>query len=71
MTNHKIICGDSKQLNSIQSNSVQLIVTSPPYPMIEMWDQIIIFYYSSVFSLPVCLCSKLYSFFFQNIYLVF
>lgn len=31
MTNHKIIFGDSRSLNKIEDQSVQLIVTSPPY----------------------------------------
>lgn len=39
MTKHQIIQGDSKRLSSIPDNSVHLIVTSPPYPMIEMWDE--------------------------------
>ena len=38
MTEHKIICGDSKHIPEIADKSIQLIVTSPPYPMIEMWD---------------------------------
>lgn len=39
MTTHTIICGDSRYLN-LPDASVQLIVTSPPYPMIEMWDEL-------------------------------
>lgn len=31
MTEHKIIFGDSRTLNSIKDKSVQLIITSPPY----------------------------------------
>lgn len=31
MTNHKIIFGDSRNLNKIENNSVHLIITSPPY----------------------------------------
>lgn len=31
MTEHKIIFGDSRSLNSIKDKSVQLIITSPPY----------------------------------------
>jgi len=27
-------------MRAIESNSVALVVTSPPYPMIEMWDEI-------------------------------
>ena len=39
MTTHKILIGDSKKLPAISAGSVQLVVTSPPYPMIEMWDE--------------------------------
>ncbi len=39
MTEHKIIIGNSKDMNSIPNESVNLIVTSPPYPMIELWDE--------------------------------
>lgn len=38
MTTQQIIIGNSNNLNTIPASSVQLIVTSPPYPMIEMWD---------------------------------
>lgn len=30
--------GDSKNLSFLKDKSVQLVVTSPPYPMIEMWN---------------------------------
>lgn len=40
MTTHKIIVGNSRNLAAIPTASVQLIVTSPPYPMIEMWDEV-------------------------------
>lgn len=39
-TTHKIFFKDSKEMMEIKSNSVDLIVTSPPYPMIEMWDDL-------------------------------
>ncbi len=39
MTRHEIITGNSKNLASIENGSINLIVTSPPYPMIKMWDQ--------------------------------
>ena len=38
-TRHKILNRDARSLPEISDNSVQLIVTSPPYPMIEMWDE--------------------------------
>ncbi len=37
-TAHKIIFGDSRNMEQIKDCSVDLIVTSPPYPMIKMWD---------------------------------
>jgi site-specific DNA-methyltransferase (cytosine-N4-specific) len=37
-TQHRIIIGNSQQMSEIESGSVQLMVTSPPYPMIQMWD---------------------------------
>ena len=38
-TTHKILFQDSRDLKNIPSESVDLVVTSPPYPMIEMWDE--------------------------------
>ncbi len=38
-TTHKIFYQNSKRMDSIPSKSIDLIVTSPPYPMIEMWDE--------------------------------
>ena len=39
-TIHKILTADSRDLGAIAGDSVDLIVTSPPYPMIEMWDEV-------------------------------
>ena len=39
-TNHKIEFSDSRLLSAIEDKSVDLVVTSPPYPMIEMWDSL-------------------------------
>lgn len=38
-TTHQIIFENSKNMRGIQSESADLVVTSPPYPMIEMWDE--------------------------------
>jgi len=39
-TTHSFIIGDSRQvLQDVERHSVDLVVTSPPYPMIEMWDE--------------------------------
>ncbi len=39
-TAHSLLFQDSRNLSNIDSNSVDLIVTSPPYPMIDMWDSL-------------------------------
>ena len=39
-TSHIIINEASQKMNKLKDNSVELVVTSPPYPMIEMWDEI-------------------------------
>jgi len=38
-TDHRLIFSDSKNMDTIRSESIDLIVTSPPYPMIQMWDE--------------------------------
>ena len=37
-TEHSLHVADSRRLGFLADASVQLIVTSPPYPMIAMWD---------------------------------
>lgn len=37
---HCIRFGDSGDLSFLADESVALVVTSPPYPMIEMWDEL-------------------------------
>jgi modification methylase len=39
-TTHEIIIGAAQTMHQIKDNSIELVVTSPPYPMIEMWDEI-------------------------------
>ncbi len=39
-TRHEVLFGDSRDLDGIQNEAVDLVVTSPPYPMISMWDEI-------------------------------
>jgi len=39
-THHKIYFKNCTKMERVKSNSVDLVVTSPPYPMIEMWDDI-------------------------------
>jgi DNA modification methylase len=37
-TDHRVVVGDARSLESLADGAVELVVTSPPYPMIEMWD---------------------------------
>ncbi|MFP9060535.1 DNA-methyltransferase [Natrialbaceae archaeon A-chndr2] len=39
-TTHRVVIGDARDLSSVPDESVELVVTSPPYPMIEMWDDL-------------------------------
>ena len=39
-TIHKVYFRDSSDMCELESDSVNLMVTSPPYPMIEMWDSL-------------------------------
>lgn len=39
-TEHKVIFNPSQDMSILKDGSVNLVVTSPPYPMIEMWDDI-------------------------------
>jgi DNA modification methylase len=38
-TTHRVTVGDARNL-ALPDESVELVVTSPPYPMIEMWDDL-------------------------------
>jgi len=38
-TRHRVIYGNAGSMQAIRSESVDLVVTSPPYPMIAMWDE--------------------------------
>jgi DNA modification methylase len=40
ITRHKILYKSASDLEEIEDASVSLVITSPPYPMIEMWDGI-------------------------------
>lgn len=37
-TSHKVINTNSNNISMVPDKSIQLIVSSPPYPMVEMWD---------------------------------
>lgn len=38
MTRQEAIFGDARDLAPVAAESVDLVVTSPPYPLVEMWD---------------------------------
>ena len=40
ITHHSVIYSDSSRMDAVPSESVDLMVTSPPYPMIQMWDNL-------------------------------
>jgi DNA modification methylase len=39
-THHRILISDSRNMDDIEPSSIDLVVTSPPYPMISMWDEL-------------------------------
>lgn len=39
-TTHQIFFKDAQKMDDIQNESIDLMITSPPYPMVEMWDEI-------------------------------
>src|SRR5690606_12265797 len=39
-TSHRMIFSNASRLQDIDDESLDLVVTSPPYPMIAMWDEI-------------------------------
>ncbi len=38
-TNHKVIFENAIHMEMVSTESIDLMVTSPPYPMIAMWDE--------------------------------
>ncbi len=40
-TKHQVLWIDAARMTRVPSGSIDLIVTSPPYPMIAMWDEIL------------------------------
>lgn len=40
ITKHITHIGNAQKMSLVEDNSIDLIVTSPPYPMIEMWDKV-------------------------------
>lgn len=40
MTTHKIYYKSANKMEELEDNSIDLMITSPPYPMVAMWDDI-------------------------------
>ena len=38
-TTHEVFFSDARNMKQIKTNTIDLVVTSPPYPMIQMWDK--------------------------------
>ena len=38
-TEHHIIIGNSNDMEALDACSVEMVLTSPPYPMIDIWDE--------------------------------
>ncbi|MGK2230498.1 MAG: DNA modification methylase [Methanobacteriota archaeon] len=38
-TEHRVLYDDARSMDAVDDDSVELVVTSPPYPMIGMWDE--------------------------------
>ena len=36
---YKVVLGSSQTMSEVVDNSIHLMLTSPPYPMIQMWDE--------------------------------
>ena len=41
-TKHEVVFADSSNMKLISDDSIDLMVTSPPYPMVSMWDAMFI-----------------------------
>ncbi len=39
-TTHQIFFTDSQRMDNIENESIDFMITSPPYPMVEMWDEV-------------------------------
>lgn len=39
-TTHRIYFKNSADMNELKDKSINLVVTSPPYPMVEIWDRL-------------------------------
>ncbi|MBI4604596.1 MAG: site-specific DNA-methyltransferase [Planctomycetes bacterium] len=37
-TTHRLLLEDAREMPGVEAESIDCVITSPPYPMIEMWD---------------------------------
>jgi DNA modification methylase len=37
-TTHRIFQDDARHMSTLPAECIDLVVTSPPYPMIQLWD---------------------------------
>ncbi|WP_335999914.1 DNA-methyltransferase [Halorientalis halophila] len=39
-TEHRVVLGDARSMDAVADDAVDLVVTSPPYPLVEQWDDL-------------------------------
>ena len=39
-TEHRVVLDDARTLSAVDDDAVDLVVTSPPYPLVEQWDDL-------------------------------
>jgi site-specific DNA-methyltransferase (cytosine-N4-specific) len=37
-SDYRVVIGDSREMSEVAADSIHLVVTSPPYPMVAIWD---------------------------------
>ena len=40
ISDHRVVIGDSREMSEVANESIHLVVTSPPYPMVAIWDDL-------------------------------
>ncbi|RPJ69526.1 MAG: site-specific DNA-methyltransferase, partial [Desulfobacteraceae bacterium] len=38
-TSHRVLFRDARKIELLPDGAIDLVLTSPPYPMIAMWDE--------------------------------
>ena len=39
-TSHKLFFKSSQEMKEIEDESIHLVVTSPPYPLVQLWNDV-------------------------------